>query len=56
MLLAFVEVIAMRTISLAKEITTKLKSLEPNKVVTLSPNAGKFLLETVRKKKKNGEI
>jgi hypothetical protein len=56
MLLAFVEVIAMRTISLAKEITTKLKSLEPNKVVTLSADAGKFLLETVRQMKKNGEI
>jgi hypothetical protein len=46
----------METKEIAREITDKLKSLKPNEVVTLSPESGKFLLETIRQMKENKEI
>ena len=38
------------------EIVTKLSSLEPNKVVSLSDAAGKHLLKTIKEMQENGEI
>lgn len=40
----------------AQEIVDILSNLQPNKVITLSDEAGKLLLETVATLKENGDI
>lgn len=41
---------------ISKEIVMKLSNLEPNKVVSLSNEAGKHLLQTIEDMQDNGEI
>lgn len=46
----------MSYIETANEIAEKLSNLEPNTVVTLSDEAGKLLLKTIKDMQENGEI
>lgn len=41
---------------ISNELVTKLSSLEPNKVVTLSDEAGGLLLKIIEDMRGNGEI